>query len=35
MKMTSFRKDERYKDIKWIIFPDDKLKAVWDLLLTM
>ena len=31
----SLRQDERYKDVKWIIFPDDPFRGFWDMMLVL
>lgn len=31
----SLRQDERYKNAKWIIFPDDPFRGFWDIILIL
>ena len=30
-----YRDDPRYETLKWIVFPDDSLKQVWDIIIAL
>jgi len=35
MSDQRYRENPRYAYLKWIIFPDDKFKRIWDIVISM